>query len=275
MINKSRLIPGMIIIFFFVALAISCGSDEKKIDEKSIIRLLDNKEYDRASAEIEMALKSDPECSFCYFAQGYILQQQGQRSEAVNNYNKAIELSPETPQYYYYRGRLNVNRGLLQGKDFNKVLLERDTRSAIDDFTKGIELKPGKIDEYYHERGSAYITISEYSRALADFQKILQMNKKDTPLLCNIGKCYLKLNDPDKALEFMLQAKSDEITNDFCAVNIALAYSMKNEKEKAVEYLKLATDKNSFIAKYGISDSDPGWDNIRKTETFRKLKKWK
>ena len=142
---------------------------------------------------------------------------------------------------------------------------------AIEDFTKGIQLKPVNIDLYYRERGDAYFSISEYSKALLDFQEILKLNKKDTPLLCNVGKCYLKLNDPDKALKFLLGADPSEI-DDSCMVNTALAYSIKNEKENAIKYLKMAISKNEITANYGISKSDPGWNNIRETEIFRNLK---
>lgn len=271
MFKKPILLTSMITIIFLISLTTYCRSDEKKVDDMLILKLLDSKEYDKASAEIEAAFKIEPKCAFCYFAQGVIMERQANRSQAMQKYNKAIELDPDTPQYYYYRGNLNVNMALLQKSDFNTDKLKSGITLAIEDFTKAINLKPVNIDLYYRERGSAYLSISEYSKALLDFQEILKLNKKDTPLLCKVGECYLKLNDPDKALKFLLEADPSEI-DDSCMVNTALAYSIKNEKENAIKYLKMAINKNEITANYGISKSDPGWNNIRETEIFRNLK---
>lgn len=262
----------MVVTILLILLASYCESYEKKVDGELILKLLDSKEYDKASVEIKKAFEIEPKCAICYFARGCILEHQGQQLQAMQNYNKAIELSPDYPPYYYFRGKLNMSMGIFQTGSFNKENYERSIRLAIDDFTKGIQLKPGNIDLYYRERGDAYINISLYDKALSDFQKLLLLNKKGTSILCSIGKCYLELNDLDNALKFLLKAKTDEMMSDFCLVDIALAYSMKNEKDNALKYLEMAVSRNEYTANFGLKESDPRWNNIRKTTIFQKVK---
>jgi tetratricopeptide (TPR) repeat protein len=270
---KIRLIPFFFtVLYISVSLATFCWSDAKKIDGEIILKLLDSKEYDKATVEIEKAFKIEPECAVCYFAQGWISEQRDRRSQAMQNYHKAIELAPDYPPYYYFRGRLKMNMAMFQGSGFSKENYNRGIRRAIEDFTKGILLKPGNIDLYYRERASAYIYISEYRKALFDLQKLLPMDKKDSHLLCNIGKCYLELGDTDQALSYLLKADACEMISDPCIVDIALAYSMKNEKDKALKYLETAVDRDELTAEFGINESDPRWDNIRETDLFQKVK---
>lgn len=262
----------VVVIISLISFATYCESNEQIIDIELMMLLLESNEFDKASVEIEKAFKIEPKCDFCYFAQGFLLEKQGQRSQAMQKYNKAIELSPDIAPYHYYRGKLNMNMGIFQKGDYNKDKYIRGIRLAIDDFSKCIQLNPGNIDLYYRERGDAYIYISEYNKALLDFQKFLQLNKIDTNILCKIGKCYLELNDPEKALHFLLEAKTDEIQLDLCIVDIALAYSMKNEKDKAIKYLEMAVGRDEYTAEFGLKESDPRWDNVRETAIFQKIK---
>ena len=264
------LIFALISILSFVTYV---ESAEKKIDDEIILKLLDGKEYEKASIEIKKAFKINPKCAFCYFAQGYIFEQQDARSEAMQNYNKAIELSPDNPFFYYYRGKLNLNMGIFQMGSFNQDKYKQGVRLAIEDFTKAIQLKPNNIDLYYRERADAYMYCAEYEKALLDFERLIPLQEKNVSLLCNIGKCYLESNNPDKALVYLLEANNDEGISDICLADIALAYSLKNEKDRATDFLEMAVNRNEYIAQFGINEYDPRWDNIRETEKFRRVKK--
>lgn len=272
MLNNSGSILRLIaMIISLVSSTAFCAGMEKNVDDEKILQLLDGKEYEKATVEIEKAFQIEPECAVCYFARGYILEQQGRQSQAMQNYNEAIERSPDYSPFYYFRGKLHMSSGIFQMGSYRKETFKRCLRLAIVDFTKGILLQPGNIELFYRERGDAYSYLGDYPKALSDYQKFMSSGNNDAFVLCDIGKCHLALNHPDKALKFLLDAVSEQTISDLCIVDIALAYTLKNEKEKAAYYLEMAVGRKEFVAEYGLDESDPRWDNIRETAIFRKI----
>jgi len=76
--------------------------------------------------------------------------------EAINDYNKAIELNPKHSKAYY-------NRGLAKGE-------LKDYRGAIQDFNKAIELNPNYAKAYYN-RGIAKILLGQEDNGCLDLSK--------------------------------------------------------------------------------------------------------
>jgi tetratricopeptide (TPR) repeat protein len=167
---------SMVIVFivFLASFDPYCAIADKKekLDGYYIFSLIGSEKYDQASIEIEKSLQINPNCSFCYFARGYILDQKNNDKNAMQNYNKAIALSPNSPQYYFYRGKLKVSMAIFQAAGYSEEDKEKGLKSGIEDFTKGIQLKPENVHLYYRERGDAYLSISLFSKALMDFQNV-------------------------------------------------------------------------------------------------------
>ena len=75
----------------------------------------------------------------------------------------------------------NVNAespGDLYKKGLKKFQETKDYEGAIEDFTKAINKRSSYLDAYYY-RGVAKARLGDYESAIADYSKVLKMNKWD------------------------------------------------------------------------------------------------
>lgn len=81
-------------------------------------------------------------------------------NEAIADFTKAIQLAPNTAQYYSARG--------------SAYLFIRQSKNAVADFNKVIELNPSQADAYF-SRGLSYIVGGNLKDGWADIDKSKKM----------------------------------------------------------------------------------------------------
>ena len=121
------------------------------------------------------------------------LAMQASGEVALENFDKAIELDPQAPDYYEWRGyaKRALGRNDDAINDFNKMVeidgspytyevrgkalskLKRH-QQAIADFSKMIEIAPD-VPFGYFRRGNAKYELGQYEDAIADFDAYLQI----------------------------------------------------------------------------------------------------
>jgi tetratricopeptide (TPR) repeat protein len=77
--------------------------------------------------------------------------------------------------------------------------------AAIAIFTQVIELKPD-FAEGWNKRATAYFLAGQYQRSLKDCNEVLKRNPRHFGALSGYGQIYLKLEEPDKALDYFRRA---------------------------------------------------------------------
>jgi tetratricopeptide (TPR) repeat protein len=118
---------------------------------------------------------------------------QGKYSEAIADYNTAIKLDPNNPDYY-------SNRGVAYFR-----LKKYD--EAVADESKAIELNP--LDDVpYANRGAALYWQNKYSEALLDYSKTIELNSTESAYYTARGVIYYQqgryseaMVDCNKAIE--------------------------------------------------------------------------
>lgn len=121
-------------------------------------------------------------------AKGYFLQgvEKGRLQDytgAIDDFNKAIELTPENADAYYYRGNAKNYLQDFTGatQDYNKAieLNPKDAKaySAIQFYSKKIELEPTNV-LFYYKRGEAKYTLQAYTGAVQDFSEAIEVSPK-------------------------------------------------------------------------------------------------
>ena len=76
---------------------------------------------------------------------------------------------------------------------------------AIATFTRIIELKPG-FAEGWNKRATAYFLAGEFRRSLMDCDEVIKRNPQHFGVLSGYGQIYLRLDQPEKALEYFRRA---------------------------------------------------------------------
>ncbi len=76
---------------------------------------------------------------------------------------------------------------------------------AIATFTRIIELKPA-FAEGWNKRATAYFLAGEFRRSLMDCDEVIKRNPQHFGVLSGYGQIYLRLDQPEKALEYFRRA---------------------------------------------------------------------
>jgi tetratricopeptide (TPR) repeat protein len=120
--------------------------------------------------------------------------EKGQYTEALKDYNKALEISPDIADIYVYRGFAYHNLGQYD--------------EALKDYNKALEFNPN-FAVAYSSRGNVYHDLGQYAETLIDYTKALEINPDDADVYFNRGVVYSSLfdfqealKDYNKALEF-------------------------------------------------------------------------
>jgi tetratricopeptide (TPR) repeat protein len=115
-------------------------------------------------------------------------------TEAIGDYNRAIELDPEFKEAYNHRG-------------LAKFYLN-DFMGAIADYDQAVELDPKFIEAYYN-RGLAGYGARNYIGCIPDFDKVIELDEKDADayFMRGLAKTYVAEISIDSACEDFRKAK--------------------------------------------------------------------
>jgi tetratricopeptide (TPR) repeat protein len=129
-----------------------------------------------------------------YFTSAAQKYQQGDYQGALDDYNRAIQVSPRSANAYY-------NRGLLKATKF------ADPQGALADYNRAIKLKPG-YDEAYNNRGNLKTEqLKDYQGALADYNQAIKLKPRNADAYYNRGVLkYTLLTDRSGGIADMQQA---------------------------------------------------------------------
>ena len=104
--------------------------------------------------------------------------------QALEDFNRVIELNPKSPFSYQSRSLAYFKSGR-----YNE---------AITDFTRTIQLDPDYVYAYIY-RSDAYFRLGLYDHAIADYEKLLELNPDDIYIYFNRGLAYFYNNNYEKA----------------------------------------------------------------------------
>lgn len=113
-------------------------------------------------------LKINPNSSPCLGLRAKSYWNLSKLDLAEKDFNRSIEVSPNTATLY-------LNRG-----EFRQSFLDNQKNElALADFTKVIQLKPDFADAYYF-RGQSFVFKKDYNAAESDYKKALEINSNHT-----------------------------------------------------------------------------------------------
>jgi tetratricopeptide (TPR) repeat protein len=142
---------------------------------------LDNS--DGAIQHYGIALTLDSGLADAYVGRGALLVDRGRFDDAITDLDSAIALEPNDPEMSYHRARAYRGKG-----DFDK---------AEADLTRAIGMDPHPL--FYNARGSTRLLARRLDAALADFDKVVELNPKMYVGHTNRAAVLVELGDLDAA----------------------------------------------------------------------------
>ena len=114
---------------------------------------------------------------------------------------------------------------------------------------------PENVEDYIRQ-GEQHYTAQEYDKALAAYIQAMRFFRRDPRLLNNIGIVMLAKGEPEKAVNYFRQAKSQSGRSVEPVYNLACAYARLGDENQAISYLKTACTMNPEARDWAARDPD-------------------
>ena len=198
-------------------------------------------------------IKKEPECARAYMNRGHAYESSGEYALALEDYTKAIALSPRYPNPYYNRAH---TYGTL--KEWNKAISDYskaielipdwvtaynnrgvaygnigDSENAIADYTKAIGLTPDYADAYYN-RAYQYWSNKEFGLAKEDYTKVISLTPGNTTAYFNRAFIHFTLQEVEEAIADYTSVISLDPQNASAYYNRGIAYYRLKQFENAI-----------------------------------------
>jgi tetratricopeptide (TPR) repeat protein len=155
-----------------------------------------------------------------YFYKGYNQYESGMYEEALENYNKYIEISKNEAKAYNYRG-----------------LVEEELQKypkAIEDFTRAITLD-NKFIAAYSNRAECYTKMDSYEQAEKDFSSVIKLDPKNFYAYYARGLVYSKDEDYNKSINDFTKAIKLDPDYVYSYINRGFDYYKLEKYEEAID----------------------------------------
>lgn len=147
--------------------------------------------------------------------------------DAVADFNKSIQLSPENPTVYNNRGNALMDLG--------------HPEEAIKDFDRAIALAP-TYGVAYNNRGNAYAMLRQYGPAFQDFRKAVELTPQSAVPYNGRGKAHVQLKRYHAAVRDFTRAIGLDPKFAAAYQNRATAYLAIEKYREAAEDATLLLD---------------------------------
>ena len=165
------------------------------------------RDFDRAISNFTAAIRLNPNLVQAYSWRGAVYTQLANesarfrneveirnRDNAISDYSHVIRLSPNDASAFNNRGNAYRERAnsiaIRGGGGYDSARASRissDRNNAIRDYTEAIRLNPNNA-VYFNNRGIAYESIYNYSRARADFQDAIRLDPNNATYRNNFNR---------------------------------------------------------------------------------------
>ena len=152
--------PILVIMLIIVGLTAFAPNAEKYIAEG--VSLYNEENYDEALEKFDKALELNPNLAEVWFYKGIILQTKDMNKEALECYEKSIEINPKNALVWYNKGTLMNYFGLFS--------------EAIACYNKAINIDPNLSHAWYN-KGLTLCNMGKYPEAINCFDKVTEIGR--------------------------------------------------------------------------------------------------
>ena len=171
--------------------------------------------YAEAVENYQAALELDPESSATHDLLANAYNEAGEKSRARDEFEKAVELDPE-----------NADLRLRYGQFLTLV----DPRAALQQHLAVVESFP-RVPEYRAELGSALLLAGNPAAADKEFERAVSLSPLSAKLQADIGRAYLLAQRPEEALRYYERAQKLEPNNQLYALDLGRVHARLSTRD--------------------------------------------
>jgi protein O-mannosyl-transferase len=192
---------------------------------------------------------------------GYILAAKGRNTEAIKQYQQALELNPNFSDCAnnlgtvylhqgqldnalgYYQQALTINPGFAEVHNNLGILLTKQgkTTEAIEHYRKAIELKPDRA-EFYNNLGNLLTTQGHTAEAAPLFQKALGVDPDNAKVHYDLANTAFAQGQWDEAIEHYQQALKGMPDSVHAHYQLGLALEQRGQTAAAMAQLQTVVE---------------------------------
>jgi len=187
-------------------------------------------------------------------------------TSALNSYNQALALKPDSPDAFLKRGYTYMQMGdrLKASADFEKsaelFINEHDYQKAAVSYTNLISLNDRDKDSYLN-RGICYLKLGEYRKSIQDLKKTVELDSDLFSGYLNLGEAYYKAGEYKLSIESYKRAQKLNSKSQPVFVGLTKAYFAKGDKSKAKKSYKKFEKLSTYIYQEKLKH-DPEWRKV-------------
>jgi tetratricopeptide (TPR) repeat protein len=204
--------------------------------------LLQKGQVDEALEQFQKALEINHHDVDAHSNLGAALFQKGQVDDAVAHYKKALEINPNYAQANYNLGLALFQKGQVD--------------DAVAQYKKAVKINP-YYPEAHNNLGNALLQEGQVDEALEQFQKALEINPDYVDAHSNLGITLFRKGQVDDAVA--QYKKALEINPDYVNAhyNLANALFQKGQLDEAVAQFQKAVEikPTSFTIRYNLGSA--------------------
>ncbi len=184
---------------------------------KKGVKLMDEKKYSEAIAEFDKALEIDDDSLNIFYNKGMCYLKLENYTEALKYFDVLIKENSQDGEAYYQSG--------ICYKNLNQI------DKAIEFFSQAIKIADKETGPLF-QRANCYFNQKEYTDSIEDYKKIIAL-EPESEGICQfaIACCLAMQGDKSKAIECLLLAKKAGYINKERYTNSKYLISLKEMKE--------------------------------------------
>jgi tetratricopeptide (TPR) repeat protein len=204
--------------------------------------LISQSKYDEAIQAFDKAIELDPQCAASALTfKGKALTKQGKNDEAMQCFNKAIELAPDYEVPWEYKGTVLYKQGKYD--------------EAIQAFDKAIEANSEIAGEAFYYKSRILYNESKYDEVIQCCQQSLELHPQQSALWNIKGMALTKQGKYDDAIQSYDRAIELSPQSGFIWSNKGSALNSEGKYDEAMQALDKAIELDS---KYALAWNNKG-----------------
>ena len=178
--------------------------------------------YNESLKDYEKAIEINPDSKESLNGKILSVAFMGELKDALDLADEAIKNSPSDPNFYYSRGIINLERG--------KYV------KASEDFDQDLSLGDKNEFRNFLYRGVAKLNLQEYDEALEDLNMAVDLDSKSASAYHTRGRIYYEKREYEDAIKDFETSLNFNPQNEVAYYNLGMTYYKMEDLDKACRY---------------------------------------